>query len=114
MKWCHAPMEIINHETIKVGLLIVNNIKFIVGASQRAYGKFCIINVLCMLVGVRSHPDDVMVSPMMSINKSVMRRILTQPTNEGDQEQQQDEKDQFYHPDQLCWFKTCESNGNIF
>lgn len=57
VKRCIYLMVILNHEPIDVGLLIAYNIKYMVDAPQRVYGYFCVINELCMLSGVLSHPD---------------------------------------------------------
>lgn len=67
-----ALMAILNQGPIDVGLLIAKNIKYMDGEPQRACGHFCVINELCRLTGVPIRVDDVMVSHMLSINKSFM------------------------------------------
>lgn len=69
-------MAILNQYLIDAELLITSNIKLIVDAPQRACGHFCIINELCRLEGVTSHPDDVMISPMVQINKNTIHMLL--------------------------------------
>lgn len=68
-------MEVLNHEQNDVRLLIADIIKYMVDAPQRPCGHLCIINDLYSLFGVCAQLDDVMVSHMMPINKSTMRRI---------------------------------------
>lgn len=74
-------MTILNNEPIDVGLLIVNNIKYMTDFPQRNCGHMCIINELCWLVGVQAQLDNVMISPMMPISKSTMRKIPTAPAH---------------------------------
>lgn len=67
VKRCMALIEILNHEPIDVGLLIAKNIKYMANRPQQ--------DDLCRLVGVSRHPNDDMVTSMLKINQSVMRRI---------------------------------------
>lgn len=60
VKRCHTLIAILNNELIDVGLLIVDNIKYMTGTSQRTYGHLCIINELCRLAGAYNEPNDVM------------------------------------------------------
>lgn len=100
MKKCQDLMEIQYYEPIDVGLLIVENFKYMVDTPQGACGNFCFINELCKLSRVPSHLDDVMVSPMLAIHGSVIRSIPTHPINEDIQDKpQQKEQDKFYHPE---------------
>lgn len=48
---------------------MADNVKFMVDSPQRACGNFFIINELCMLARVQSHPDELMVSLILPINK---------------------------------------------
>lgn len=68
MKSLHSLMAILNQDPIDVGLLVVDKIKFMSDVPQRACGCFCIINELCILDRVPSHPNDMMVSIMLPIN----------------------------------------------
>lgn len=92
-------MVVMNHELINVGLLIAENTKYMVDVPQRVYENFCLINELCKLAGVQSHPDGEMVTPMLPINRSAMRWIQTHPIYEGGQEEEEEEeeKNQLYH-----------------
>lgn len=75
VKRCHALTTILNQEPTDVGILIADNIKCMDGTPQRACRHFCVNNELCGLTGVPTHPDDVMISHMVPIRKSTMRRI---------------------------------------
>lgn len=55
-----------NH--INVGRLIFKKLKAITDVKQQTFDHLCIINELCRLVGVRSHPEDDMIQIMVPIN----------------------------------------------
>lgn len=72
-------MEILHEETIDVGLLIARNIKYMDDAPQKDLGSFLCYQWMCRLVGVPIHPDDLMVSPMLLITTSFIRKTLNAP-----------------------------------
>lgn len=106
-------MSILNHEPIDVWPLIAENIKYMADAPHRACWNFCIINELCREVGVQSHPDNKIISVMLPINQSAMRRIPTYLIHEGGQEQaQNEEKYQFYHSEIQQSEEILNNNNN--
>lgn len=75
VKMCHTLMAILNDELIDVGILIVENLKFMVDAPQQSCGHFCVINELCWLARVLTQPDNVIIIPMVPIRKITMGRL---------------------------------------
>lgn len=78
MKRRMALMSIMNHEPINFGKLITGKYQIHGRRTKTSLWAFCIVNELCMLVGVQNHPDDEMISMMLPINQNAMSRI---PTN---------------------------------
>lgn len=77
-----------------VGMLIVDNIKYMVDAPQRTCGYLCVINELCVLAGVQAQLNDVIISTMMPIINDIIRRIPTPPLQE---ETQEDDQEVYHH-----------------
>lgn len=100
VKRCMVIISILNHEPIHVGRLIAKNIKYMDDTPQRDYGIFLIVNELCRLAGVQSHPDDGVIILMLPINQSSMRRISIHHVHGGGQEEAHGEgKNQEYNPE---------------
>lgn len=99
VKMCHTLMVVLNDEPIDVGILIVENVKFMVNAPQQSCGNFCVINEVCWLARVLTQSDNVIIILMAPIRKITMGRLPAYSINEGGlDEVKQEEQDQFYHP----------------
>lgn len=68
--WLLAPL---NGELIDVGSIITHNIKYMADTSQKNCRNYCIINKLCRLVRVHTHPNNVMIILKALIKTSTIR-----------------------------------------
>lgn len=92
VKWCLGILDLLRGEPIHKGYLIYENIKNMVNVVQRACGHLCVINELCMRVGVPTYLDGEMIRPKLHINASAIKRLQhNHPTGETQQDQEENQ-----------------------
>lgn len=75
MKWCLGLLSLLRGKPINLGLLIIENIKYMANDAQKACGNFCVINELGRRVGVPVYTDNEMIRPKASLNALAIRRL---------------------------------------
>lgn len=79
------------------GRVMEENIKYMAYVPQCDCDHFCIINKLCRLTDVQSHPYYKIMIPMQPISHSTMQRLLTCPIHGSFQEEAKDKDHDNFH-----------------